>query len=74
MDVRATVGNPKHTLTEQTQFLVDTGAFHSAIPKRMAENLQLEIAGEISVTLADRRRSQGPNCTCLHEGSGSANS
>jgi predicted aspartyl protease len=60
VDVRATVGNPKQTLTEQTQLLVDAGAFHSAIPKIMAENLQLEIAGEISVTLADRREVKAP--------------
>ncbi len=60
VDVCATVGNPKQTLTEQTQFLVDTGAFHSAIPKIMAENLPLEIAGEISFTLPDKREVKAP--------------
>jgi len=60
VDVNATVGDPKQVRTETTQFLVDTGAFHSAIPKLMAENLRLEMAREISVTLADKREVKAP--------------
>ena len=60
VDVKVRVGNPKGTLTEEAQFLVDTGAFHTAIPKTIAENLRLEIAGEISVTLADKREVKTP--------------
>jgi aspartyl protease family protein len=60
VDVRATIGNPKRTLAEEAQFLVDTGAFHTAIPKIMAENLLLETAGEISITFADKREVKAP--------------
>lgn len=60
MDVTVKIGNPKGTLTEEAQFLVDTGAFHTAIPKVIAENLRLEVAGEISVTLADKREVKAP--------------
>ena len=60
VDVRVKVGNPKGTLMEDAQFLVDTGAFHTAIPKIMAEKLRLEIAGEISITLADKREIKAP--------------
>jgi len=57
---KAMIGNPKRTITEDVEFLVDTGAFHTAIPRAMAEKLQLEAAGEISVTLADRREVRAP--------------
>jgi clan AA aspartic protease len=60
VDVKVKVGNPKGTFAEETQFLVDTGAFHTAIPKTLADNLYLEIAGEISVTLADKRETKAP--------------
>jgi len=60
MDVRVNIGNPKGSFLEEAQFLVDTGAFHTAIPKTIAENLHLEIAGEISITLADKREIKAP--------------
>ena len=60
VDIKARVGDPKHVHIEETDFLVDTGAFHSAIPKHIAEKLGLESAGEISVTLADKREIRAP--------------
>jgi len=60
VDVRATVGNPKGAPAQEIEFLVDTGAFHSAIPRDLADDLQLEPAGEISVTLADGREIKAP--------------
>jgi len=60
VDVKATVGNPKGGPRRELEFLVDTGAFHSAIPKTLAEELELEGAGEISVTLADKREVKAP--------------
>ena len=59
-DVRVRVGNPKGTITEETQLLVDTAAFHTAIPKIIAETLRLEVAREVSVTLADKREVKAP--------------
>jgi len=60
VDVRVTVGNPRGAPVQEIEFLVDTGAFHSAIPEDLADDLQLEPAGEISVTLADRREIKAP--------------
>jgi len=60
VDVRATVGDPKKAVTQDLDFLVDTGAFHTAIPKAVAEKLQLEAAGEVSVTRADKREVKAP--------------
>ena len=60
VEVRVRIGNPKGSFTEEIQFLVDTGAFHTAIPKTTAENLRLEIAGEIPVTLADKHKIKAP--------------
>jgi len=60
VDVRATVGNPKGAPAQEIEFLVDTGAFHSAIPQDLADDLELEPAGEISVTLADGREIKAP--------------
>jgi len=60
VDVKAKVGNPKGKFSEEAQFLVDTGAFHTAIPKVIAEDLHLEVAGEISLTLADKREVKAP--------------
>jgi len=60
VNAKATIGNPKRTITEDVEFLVDTGAFHTAIPKAMAEKLQLEAAGEIPITLADKREVRAP--------------
>ena len=60
MDVKARICNPKGTFSEEAQFLVDPGAFHTAIPKTIAETLRLDIAGEISVTLADKREVRAP--------------
>ena len=60
VDVRAVLGNPKGTPRREVEFLVDTGAFHSAIPKELAADLRLEAAVEISVTLADKREVTAP--------------
>lgn len=60
VDVTATLGNPKRTSQREIELLVDTGAFHSAIPKDLATDLELEAAGEISVTLADKREIRAP--------------
>lgn len=42
------------------EFLVDTGAFHSAIPKELASQLELQVVGEITMTLADSRQVKAP--------------
>ena len=55
MDVRVILANPKGTPQREVEFLVDTGAFHSAIPKDLAADMHLEAAGEVAVTLADKR-------------------
>jgi len=60
VDVKVKIGNPKGSFTDEIKFLVDTGALHTAIPKTIAEKLRLEIAGEISVTLADKREIKAP--------------
>ncbi len=60
VNVKGTIGSPKRTATRDIEFLVDTGAFHTAIPKALAETLQLEAAGEIAITLADRREIKAP--------------
>jgi clan AA aspartic protease len=60
VDVRATLGSPKRTSQREIEFLVDTGAFHSAISKELATDLELEAADEISITLADKRGIKAP--------------
>lgn len=60
VDVKGVMGNPKGTPKREVELLVDTGAFHSAIPKELAADLKLEAAGEISVTLADKREVKAP--------------
>jgi len=60
VEVTVKIGNPKGSFTEETKFLVDTGAFHTAIPKTTAEELGLGIAGEIPITLADKREIKAP--------------
>ena len=60
IDVKGILGNTKGMRRREIEFLADTGAFHSAIPKDLAVELGLEAAGEISVTLADRREMKAP--------------
>lgn len=55
VDVRVILGSPKGKPQREVEFLVDTSAFHSAIPKELADEMRLEAAGEVSVTLADKR-------------------
>lgn len=60
VDVKAILGNAKRRSQREIEFLVDTGAFHSAVPKELAADLELEAAGEISITLADKREIRAP--------------
>ncbi len=60
VDVQAILGNPKGKPQREVDFLVDTGAFHSTIPKELADELHLEAAGEVAVTLADKRMVKAP--------------
>lgn len=58
--VRGSVGNPRGKPLQEIEFLVDTGAFHSAIPKQLATELELQPVGEITLTLADSRQVKAP--------------
>ncbi len=58
--VRGILGSPKGDRQREVEFLVDTGAFHSAIPKELAVEMSLEPAGEVAVTLADKRTVKAP--------------
>lgn len=60
VDVHAILGNHKGQPQREVEFLVDTGAFHSAIPKELAAEMHLESAGEVGVTLADKRVVKAP--------------
>ncbi len=60
VDVPVILGSPKGTPQREVDFLVDTGACHSAIPKELADELHLEAAGEVAVTLADKRMVKAP--------------
>lgn len=56
VNVKGLLGDPQRAITKETEFLVDTGAFHTAIGKSLATDLGLKASGEIDVTIADKRK------------------
>ncbi|MEM2313091.1 MAG: aspartyl protease family protein [Candidatus Nezhaarchaeales archaeon] len=53
--VNGLIGRSEVESTDVT-FLVDTGAFYSAIPPRLADGLNLKASLDSELTLADKRR------------------
>ncbi|MBS7609032.1 hypothetical protein KEJ19_00470 [Candidatus Bathyarchaeota archaeon] len=50
------MGSPERTRVEETDFLVDTGAYYTAIPQRLTEILAIKPMAKVELLLADRRK------------------
>lgn len=54
--VRALLGSPDRTVVEETEFLVDTGAYYTALPPKLTEGLAIKPVAKVELLMADKRR------------------
>ncbi len=53
--VAGTLGHPENSMSLSVNFLTDTGAFFTAIPKDLADKLNLKSTAKTRAVLADKR-------------------
>jgi len=54
--VRALLGSPERAKVEETDFLVDTGSYYTALPPKLTESLAIKPVAKVELLLADKRR------------------
>ncbi|RLI40059.1 hypothetical protein DRO59_10125, partial [Candidatus Bathyarchaeota archaeon] len=54
--VRALLGSPERTRVEETDFLVDAGAYYTALPPKLTESLAIKPVAKVELLVADKRK------------------
>ena len=54
--VRALLGSPQRTRVKETDFLVDTGAYYTALPPKLTESLAIKPVAKAELLVADKRK------------------
>lgn len=56
MRVKVLLGSPDKTRVEETDFLVDTGAYYTMLPPKLTESLAIKPVAKVELLVADKRR------------------
>jgi predicted aspartyl protease len=56
--VRALLGSHERTRVEETDFLVDTGAYYTALPPKLTESLAIKPVAKVELMVADKRKAE----------------
>jgi len=54
--VKALLGSSEKTRVEETDFLVDTGAYYTVLPLKITESLAIKPMAKVELLMADKRK------------------